>query len=131
MIGTYIGIGFMGVVTLIGLLILIVGIATRGGAAMISTGIIMTIIAAAIGVALFWWLHNTAEGARAVKDFQSNIHNGIERTVTVYDINGEIIKEYSGKFDVETREDSIRFDDENGKRHIIYYTTGTVIVDEK
>lgn len=132
MIGTYIWIGVMGVITIIGLLILIAGIATRGGTAMISAGILTTVIAAAIGVALFWWLHNTAEGAREIKNFKSNINNnGIERTVTVYDLSGEIIKEYSGKFDVETRQDSILFDDENGKRHIIYHTTGTVIVDEK
>ena len=56
----------------------------------------------------------------------------IERTVSVYDVNGQLIKEYSGKFDIETdRESYILFDDEDGNRHMIYYTTGTIIVDEK
>ena len=52
--------------------------------------------------------------------------------MSVYDINGILIKQYDGKFDIETdRNNYILFDDETGKRHVIYYTTGTVIVDEK
>jgi hypothetical protein len=74
----------------------------------------------------------TESGKRAYKDQESNFSSGITRTVTVYDFNGEIIKQYTGKFDVETgNADYILFDDENGKRHIIYYTTGTIIIDEE
>ena len=95
-------------------------------------GIIVTIIVAgAICGGSLWWLYNTESGARAIKDYQSNVTGGISRTVTVYDISGEVIKTYDGKFDVEYDSDRIKFDDENGKRHVIYYTTGTVIVDEK
>lgn len=80
----------------------------------------------------FWYRSNSESGRRALKDQQANLHGGIERTVTVYDIGGEIIEQYSGKFDIETdRQSYILFDDEQGKRHIIYYTTGTIIVDEK
>lgn len=74
---------------------------------------------------------NTEAGKRALKDQKSNFGDGIERTVTVYDVNGEIVEKYSGKFDVETTDNYIIFDDEKGKRHMIYYTTGTVIIDEK
>lgn len=78
---------------------------------------------------------NTESGKRAIKDMQSEFNHGIHRTVQVYDINGELIKEYEGKFDVETGSAEtapyIVFDDENGKRHIIYYTTGTILIDEK
>ena len=74
---------------------------------------------------------NTEAGKRALKDQKSNFGDGIERSVTVYDVNGEIIEKYSGKFDVETTDNYIIFDDEKGKRHMIYYTTGTVIIDEK
>ena len=50
---------------------------------------------------------------------------------TIYDINGNVITTYTGKFDIETdNEKYILFDDEDGLRHIIYYTTGTVIVNE-
>lgn len=86
-----------------------------------------------IGGAIFYL--NTESGKRAIKDMESEMNNGIHRTVSVYDVNGELIKEYSGKFDVETGNESnapyIVFDDENGKRHIIYYTTGTILIDEK
>ena len=82
-----------------------------------------------------WYYENTASGQRAFKDQESNFENGTERVVTVYDVNGEIIKQYDGRFDVKTgKVDNapyILFDDENGKRHIIYYTTGIVTIDEK
>lgn len=86
-----------------------------------------------IGGAIFYL--NTESGKRAAKDFRSEINNGIRRTVSVYDVNGELIYEYSGKFDVETGNADgasyILFDDEKGKRHIIYYTTGTILIDER
>jgi hypothetical protein len=81
-----------------------------------------------IGIPI-WWLFGTQAGRRSIKTLQSNV-SGIERTVSVYDINGNIIKEYTGIFDIEYDDNRILFDDENGKRHIIYYTTGTVIIDE-
>lgn len=75
---------------------------------------------------------NTESGKRALKDQNSNFNSGIERVVSVYDVNGKLIEKYEGKFDVETDHDNyILFDDEEGRRHIIFYKTGTVIVDEK
>lgn len=78
---------------------------------------------------------NTESGKRAIKDLKSEMESGINRTVLVYDVQGELIREYSGKFDIDTGNSSgtpyIVFDDENGKRHIVYYTTGTILIDEK
>lgn len=82
-----------------------------------------------VGVGFFY--ANTATGKRALKSQKSNFQNGIERTVRVYDVEGDLIQQYEGKFDIEYDSDRILFDDENNKRHIIYYTTGTVIIDEK
>ena len=62
-----------------------------------------------------------------VKDTKSRI----ERTVTVYGISGEIIERYEGELDVSYDSECIRIDEENGKNHIILYTTGTVIIDGK
>lgn len=85
--------------------------------------------------AQLWYYKNTASGQRAFKDQESNFENGTNRVVTIYDVNGEVIKQYDGRFDVETgnvdNAPYVLFDDENGKRHIIYYTTGTVTIDEK
>lgn len=94
-------------------------------------GAIIIIITIAVCVLIGWWNLNSASGRRAYKDQESNLNGGIERIVTVYDINGDIIETYKGKFDIETdRESYILFDDEHGLRHIIYYTTGTITVDE-
>lgn len=79
---------------------------------------------------MIWYYGNTESGQRAFKTQKSNFEGGIVREVKVYDVTGGIIKEYSGKFDIEYDDDRILFDDENGKRHTIYYPTGTVIIDE-
>ena len=92
--------------------------------------IISCLVSVLILIGMLWWFGNTAKGQRALKTQKSNFEKGIERTVKVYDVEGELIQEYSGKFDVAYDDDRIIFDDEKGKRHIIYYPTGTVIIDE-
>lgn len=79
---------------------------------------------------IIWYAANSNSGKRSMKDQISDL-NGVERIITVYDINGNVLATYQGKMDVETKnENYILFDDEEGKRHIIYITTGTVIIDE-
>jgi hypothetical protein len=66
---------------------------------------------------------------RTVKDFNSSV-NGMQRTAQVYDQNGNVIKTYTGKFDVEVNEygNKVKFDI-NGKRVLIY--NATVVVEEQ
>lgn len=95
--------------------------------------IIASILVAAIVIGgICWWSFGTEAGKRAYKDQQSNIAGGLERIIQVFDVNGDLIKEYSGKFDIEADAGTnyILFDDEYGKRHMIFYTTGTVTIDE-
>ena len=82
-------------------------------------------------IGMLFYYNNTASGKRAYKTQESNFNNGIERIVEVYDATGNLLKTYNGKFDISYDDNRIIFDDENGKRHVIYYPTGTVIVDEK
>ena len=77
-----------------------------------------------------WYYNNAESGKRAIKSQESNFKGGITREVKVYDVNGKVIQEYKGKFDIDYDDDRIIFDDEKGNRHVIYYPTGTVIVDE-
>ena len=93
--------------------------------------IISVLLIFAIGLGMHWYYNNTASGKRAFKSQESNFKDGIERTVKVYDVNGQLITEYDGKFDITYDNDRILFDDEKGKRHVIYYPTGTVIIDER
>ena len=101
------------------------------------TNAFVCVLIAIIAIAIvwggtFWYFNNTAAGARAMKDQQSNFNNGIERRIVVMDYSGNIVAEYEGKMDIETsNEKYVLFDDENGKRHIIYNTTGFIIIDEK
>lgn len=88
------------------------------------------IISGAILGGMLWYFNSTAAGARALKSQESNFNMGIERKVTVYDVEGDVIQEYEGKFDIEYDDDRILFDDEKGLRHVIYYPTGTIIIDE-
>lgn len=99
------------------------------------TGIVISlligvIICIFICIGMHWYFNNTASGQRAIKTQESNFNMGIDRKVCVYDATGNLIKEYEGKFDVAYDDDRIIFDDEKGLRHIIYYPTGTVIIDE-
>lgn len=65
----------------------------------------------------------TESGKRSLKTWQSEKSGGIDRTVVVYDINGEDVAKYTGRFDVEESSQEgvvkIKFDC-NGKCHIIY-----------
>lgn len=92
--------------------------------------IIALVLCLIVTFGTLWFFQNTESGKRALKTQESNFNKGIERKVSVYDIEGDLIHEYKGKFDLEYDDDRILFDDENGLRHIIYYPTGTVIIDE-
>lgn len=64
---------------------------------------------------------------RALKSTKSNFTGGLDRTVTVYDYDGEEIKSWTGKFDVSESENEVYFD-LDGKRIIIH---GGIIINEE
>lgn len=126
---------FVVVIALLGLLVaglLIYGAVEEKSMGLAAGAALALALTAAICIWISWYQLNSESGKRAYKDQQSELNGGIERVVQVYDVNGEMIREYSGRFDVETDKDSyILFDDEEGKRHIVYFTTGTIVIDEK
>mgnify|MGYP001528321103 CR=1 FL=1 len=67
------------------------------------------------------FLSGCSSWSRMGKSISSDMKGGLNRTVTLYDYNGEEIRHWSGKFDV-------YFDDQNGKRIIIH---GGIIVNEE
>lgn len=79
---------------------------------------------------LYLYYNKTESGKRDARTWQSNISAGINRRVRVYDVDGDLLEEYEGQFDIEYSDERILFDDEQGNRHIIYFKTGTVLVDE-
>lgn len=96
---------------------------------------VITSILCVIGIVLIfygfhWYCNNTESGKRAMKSQEINFNNNIEREVKVYDINGELVESYRGRFDVSYTDERIMFDDEQGHRHIIYFKTGMVTVND-
>ena len=94
----------------------------------IVAAIVTVVVCAALVFGLNWYHTSTAAGARVYKDFQSDISNGVERTMKVIADDGYVIYERSGKFDIEVHDDYVVFD-ENNQRTILYrsYTSSLVI----
>lgn len=128
-VGGWIGFACLAVAILfIGFLI---GLGLDDGKIMAISMTVSAVLVVFVLIGMLFYYNNTASGKRAYKTQESNFNYGIERTVEVYDATGNLLKTYNGKFDIDYDDNRIIFDDENGKRHVIYYPTGTVIVDEK
>lgn len=66
---------------------------------------------------------------RSVKSVKSNWSGGLERVVTVYDYNGNVLATYEGKFDVQESPDgNTVYFDLNGKRTIIH---GGILINQE
>ena len=79
----------------------------------------------------YWYCNHTAGGARAMKDQQSELNNGLMREITITAEDGREIFYYKGKYDIETNGNYILFEDERGLRQMIYWgITDTIIISE-
>ena len=88
--------------------------------ALIGVLITIIIVGACIGGG-YWYYNNTANGARALKDQQSNLSNGLNREIILTAEDGREIFYYKGKCDIETDHSNyVLFEDEEGNRQIIY-----------
>ena len=124
-------VGFASITAVILLIGLLVGWAIDENKSVAISMAVSVVLVVFVLIGMLFYYNNTASGKRAYKTQESNFNNGIERIVEVYDATGNLLKTYNGKFDISYDDNRIIFDDENGKRHVIYYPTGTVIVDEK
>lgn len=78
-------------------------------------------------IALFLMLTGCASWGRNIKTLGSDLSGGLNRTVTAYDYNGNILGQWSGKFDVSDSAEETCFDF-NGKRIIIQ---NAIIINEE
>lgn len=95
--------------------------------------LITVVIIIAIIVVGGYFKMNSASYRRWQKDIFSDYNNGLQREIIVYGVTDEVLYTYTGKFDILNKDSSgnvLIFEDENGKRHNIYLTTGNVIVNE-
>lgn len=96
--------------------------------------IVLLIVLLVWGGAFFslkWYYGSTASGARALKDQQSNLNQGLNREITITAEDGREIYHYKGKCDIETQDRYILFEGEDGLRRTIYWgITDTIIIEE-
>lgn len=81
------------------------------------TGIAIII---SIWVGAKWYFSNTASGQRALVDQKSELNNGLERTITIYTADGEVIAQYTGVIDIEGNDGGYVIFDFEGKRYTYY-----------
>lgn len=87
-----------------------------------SLGVVLVAGSLIIGAfaGLHWYYTVTAEGRRAVIDQQSNINNGLERTINILNADGEVIRTYTGVIDIEGNDGGYVVFDYNGRRYTYY-----------
>lgn len=100
----------------------------------IATIIGTVVIVGALAFGMNWYNTSTASGIRGLKDFKSELTNGIEREITITAEDGREIFHYQGKVDIESdhTDNYIKFESEEGKRYLIYYgIQDTITIIEK
>lgn len=85
------------------------------------------IIVGVVSIVMALSMVGCASTSREIKSTVSDWTGGLDRTVTVYDYNGEAIKSWIGHFDVSESENEVYFD-LNGKRVIIH---GGIVINEE
>jgi hypothetical protein len=68
--------------------------------------------------------------SREIKSLRSDVSGGLNRTVSVYSYDGDLIKSWTGKFDVaeNANKNQVYFDNQDGKHVII---DGGIIINEE
>lgn len=83
-------------------------------------GIGLAVLCALLYGGFTWFFQNTASGQRSLVDQQSELANGLDRTITVYTADGSIIAQYTGKIDIEGNDGGYVLFDYEGKRYTYY-----------
>ena len=79
------------------------------------------------GCGVHWYFTSTASGIRTAVNFKSNVNNGMEREITVYNADGKVIMHMKGKFDIEHSNRSLQYIDQNHMKHNIYFGDNTTV----
>ena len=92
----------------------------ESAAGRIFTAIISLVLIIGLFCGIHWYFNNTASGQRALTDQKSELANGLNRTVTVYTADGNVIAQYKGIIDIEGNDSSYVLFDFEGKRYTYY-----------
>ena len=92
----------------------------ESAAGRIFTAIISLVLIIGLFCGIHWYFNNTASGQRALTDQKSELANGLNRTVTVYTADGNVIAQYKGIIDIEGNDGGYVLFDFEGKRYTYY-----------
>lgn len=67
-----------------------------------------------------FYYNNTASGKRALIDQRSELNNGLERCITIYTADGNVIAQYEGNIDIKGNDGGYVLFDFEGKRYTYY-----------
>ena len=98
----------------------------------IVSGVITLIVVLGLIFGLRWYNTSTAQGIRNFRTYESNMKNGngIERSIDIYNADGELRFHYDGVIDIDDQGDSFTlfFDTQEGQRYIIHYGIQDLVV---
>lgn len=118
-IGTIVVCLFISITLLVGAIILYVDIDPPS-----NSGIFFVVGTIALIAATWfgghWYCNNTASGIRSMTDQKAELGNGLNRTVTVYTADGQVIAQYTGHIDIEDNDGGYILFDYDGKRYTYY-----------
>lgn len=90
---------------------------------------ILSVSLAMSGAVLY--INKSQSGIRLKKEYTSEYHGGIKRELKVYSMNGTLLYEDTGKFDVDYHDGRVKYVDQHGKVKIIYLgDSASVVVKE-
>ena len=119
----------IGIIFLIGLFISIANFATYEKGPGIIAIVVTLVICILLMFGLNWYNSNTADGIRHYRSYKSNLENGIERTIDIYDADMNLRYHYEGTVDVDDSGDyELFFDTQDGQRVIIHYGIQDLVV---
>lgn len=84
------------------------------------TVIVTLALITAANVGMHWYYNNTESGKRAIVNQKSEFGGGLERTINIYTADGEIMRTFTGKIDIENKDGGYLLFDYNGKRYTYY-----------
>lgn len=67
-----------------------------------------------------WYFTSTASGKRAMIDERSELNNGLDRVITIYTADGNVLAEYEGNIDIEANDGGYVIFDYDGKPYMYY-----------
>ena len=81
---------------------------------------ISIILSTVLLLGMRWYYTSTASGKRALTNEYSELNDGLERIVTVYTADGDIIAQYEGRIDIEGNDGGYVIFDFEGRRYTYY-----------